>query len=87
MRDVPRAERPTSIPKFAATWAILSLAEWSVNLDIPVDMLVVGDRLLDPDYDGSPTALCLKFSRGEAMPSAVKGATTADKTTNSKAIA
>ena len=38
-----------------------------MKLDVPVDMLAVGDRLLDPDYDGRPTALCRKLSRGEAI--------------------
>jgi pPIWI_RE three-gene island domain Y len=85
--NVPRAERPTSIPAFVTTWAILPLTEWAVNLDIPVDMLAAGDRLLDPDYDGRPTALCRKLSRGEAMPLTVKGATIADRTANPKAIA
>ena len=95
LQDVPRAERPTSIPKFVATWAVLPLAEWGVKLDIPADMLVVGDsasahaglRLLDPECDGEPTALCRKLSRGEAMPSAIKRATIVDRTANPKVIA
>ena len=87
LRDVPRAERPTSIPEFFTTWATMPLAEWGVELDIPVDMLVAGDRLLEPDYDGRPTALCRKLSRGEAMPLTVKGVTIADRTANPKAIA
>ena len=72
--------------KFTA-WAILPLSEWGAKLDIPVDMLTAGDRLLDPDYDGRPTALCRKLSRGEVMLLAVKGATIADRTANPKAIA
>lgn len=67
LRDVPRAQRPTSIPNFVATWAILPLSEWGVKLDIPADMFIVGDRLLDPECDGEPTALCRKLSRGEAI--------------------
>lgn len=65
LRDIPRAQRPTSIPKFVATWAILPLAEWGVELDIPADVFIAGDRLLDPEYDGEPTVLCQKLSRGE----------------------
>ena len=87
LRDVPRAEQPTSIPKFAATWAILPLAKWAVNLDIPVDMLAVGNCLLDPEYDSRPTALCRKLSRAEVMPLTVKEGTIADRTANPKAIA
>lgn len=87
LRNVPRAERPTSIPAFVATWAILPLTEWAVKLDIPADVFIAGDRLLDPDYDGRPTVLCRKLSRGEVMPWTVKGATIADKTANPKAIA
>jgi hypothetical protein len=86
LRDVPRAERPTSIPAFVTTWTILPLAEWDVKLDVPPDMLTIGDRLLDPDYDGKPTALCRKLSRGEVMPRTAKGATIADRTANPKAI-
>ena len=87
MRDVPRAHQLASIPEFIATWAILPFSEWGVNLDIPVDMLVVGDRLLDPDYDGSPTALCRKLSRGEIIPLTVNGASIVNKVVNLKAIA
>lgn len=78
LRDVPRAQHPTSIPDFVTTWAILPLAEWSVKLDIPADMLATGDRLLDPECDGSPTVLCRKLSRGEAI---------ANRTAKPKAIA
>ncbi len=87
MGDVFRAARPTSIPEFVATWAILPFSEWGVNLDIPVDMLVVGDPFLDPDYDGSPTALCRKLSPGEIIPLTVNGATIVNKVVNLKAIA
>ncbi len=95
LRDVPRAERPTSIPAFVATWAILPLTEWAVNLDIPADVFITGDsasahaglRLLDPDYDGRPTELCRKLSRGEVMPRTAKRATIADRTANAKVIA
>ena len=87
LRDVPKVQRPTSISGFVTNWAILPLAEWRVKLDIPADMLIVGDHLLDPDYDGKPTALCRKISRGEVMPLTVKGATIADKTVNPKVIA
>ncbi len=81
--DVPRAQRPTSIPEFVATWAILPLTEWGVKLDIPADVFITGDsasahaglRLLDPDYDGKPTVLCRRLSRGEVMPQTAKGAT------------
>ena len=65
LRDVPRAERPISIPAFVTTWAILLLTEWAVKLDIPADVFTTGDHLLDPDYDGKPTALCRKLSRGK----------------------
>ena len=67
--------------------ASLPLAEWGVKLDVSANMLVVGDRLLDPDYVGRPTALCRKPSRGEVMPLTVKGAAIADRTANLKAIA
>lgn len=87
LRDVPRAVRPKSIPAFVATWAIMPLPEWDVKLDIPAHMLAASDRLLDPDYDGRPTVLCRKLSRGEVMPRTVKGATIADRTANPKAIA
>ncbi len=96
LRGLPRAERPTSIPAFVATWAILPLAKWAVKLDIPADVFIMGDsasapgyglRLLDPDYDGRPTALCRKLSRGEVMPRTAKGATIANRTANPKAIA
>ncbi len=86
LRDVPRAERPTSIPEFVAIWAILPLAEWRVKLDIPADTLVSGDRLLDPDYDGRPTALCRKLSQGEIIPLTVNGASIVNKVVNLKAI-
>ncbi|KJH69650.1 hypothetical protein UH38_22740 [Aliterella atlantica CENA595] len=62
MRGVPRAQRPTSIPEFVATWAILPLAEWGVKLDVPADVFVVGDRLLDPAYDVRPTVLSQRLS-------------------------
>jgi pPIWI_RE three-gene island domain Y len=78
LRDVPRAQRPKSIPEFVTTWAILPLAEWSVKLDIPAGVFIAGDRLLDPEYSGNPTALCKKLSRGEAI---------ANRTGNPKAIA
>ena len=65
LRDLPRAQRPASIPEFVATWARLPLAEWAVKLDIPADVFTTGDHLLDPDYDGKPTALCRKLSRGK----------------------
>ncbi len=87
LRDVPRAERPTSIPAFVTTWAILPLTEWAVKLDIPADVFITGDHLLDRDYDGKPTALCRKLSRGEVMPRTAKGATIANRTANPKAIA
>ena len=87
LRDVPRAERPISIPAFVTTWAILLLTEWAVKLDIPADVFIAGDRLLDPECDGRPTALCRKLSRGEVMPRIAKGATIADRTANPKAIA
>ena len=86
LRDVPRAERPTSISEFVANWAILPLAEWIVKLDIPADVFIAGDRLLDPDYDGSPTALCRKLSRGEIIPLTVNGASIVNKVVNLKAI-
>ena len=58
--DVPRVERPISIPEFVSTWAILPLSEWGVKLDVLADVLIAGDRLLDPECDGNPTALCRK---------------------------
>lgn len=78
LRDVPRMQRPKSITEFVATWAILPFSEWAVKLNIPADMLAVGDRLLDPAYNGEPTALCRKLSRGEAI---------ADRVAKKKAIA
>lgn len=67
LRDVPRAQRPTSIPEFVTTWGTLPFSEWGLELDIPAEMLAAGDRLLDAEYDGRPTALCKKLSRGEAI--------------------
>ncbi len=87
LRDVPRAVRPTSIAAFVANWAILPLTEWAVKLDIPADVFIAGDRLLDPDYDGNPTALCRRLSRGEVMPRTAKGVTIANRTAKPKAIA
>jgi hypothetical protein len=87
LRDVPRAQRPKSIPEFVATWATLPLAEWNLKLDISADVFTTGARLLDPECDGSPTALCRKLSRGEVIPRTAKGATIADRTANPKAIA
>ncbi len=84
LRDVPRAERPTSIPAFVMTWAILPLTEWTVKLDISADMLVAGDSLLDPDYDGRPSALCRKLSRGEMISLTATGVTIANRTANPK---
>lgn len=86
LRDVPRAQRPKSIPDFVATWAILPLSEWGVKLDMPADILASGDRLLDPEYDGRPTALCRQLSRGEMMPPAFKGSIIVDKVVNPKAM-
>jgi hypothetical protein len=34
---------------------------------VPVDILAVGDRLLDPEYDIRPTVLCRKLSPWEAI--------------------
>ena len=96
LRDVPRAERPISIPEFVTTWASLPLAEWGVKVDIPADTFAVGDsasapgnglRLLAPDYNGRPTALCRKLSRGEIIPLTVNGASIVNKVVNLKAIA
>jgi pPIWI_RE three-gene island domain Y len=87
LRDVPRAERPTSIPAFVATWAILPLTKWAVKLNIPANVFITGDRLLDRNYDGRPTVLCRKLSRREVMPRTAKGVTIADGTADQKAIA
>lgn len=87
LRDVSKAQQPASIPAFVTTWAILPLTEWAVNLDIPAGVFITGDRLLDPAYDGEPTALCRKISQGEVMPQTAKGATIADRTANPKAMA
>ena len=67
LRDVPKAQQPASIPEFVSTWAILPLAKWGVKLDVPADMLVANNPLLDPNYDDRPTALCRKLSRGEVI--------------------
>jgi hypothetical protein len=67
LRDVPRAQRPTSIPEFVSTWGVLPLSEWGVKLNVPEDWLILDERLLDPEYDGRPTQLCQKISRGEAL--------------------
>ena len=87
LRDIPRTQQPASIPKFVSIWAILPLTEWAVKLDIPADVFIAGDRLLDPDYDSKPTALCRKLSRGEVMPWTAKGATIVAKVVKPKAIA
>jgi hypothetical protein len=92
---VPRAERPKSIPEFVDNWAILSLAEWGVKLDIPADVFITGDsasahaglRLLDPEVDGNRQHYAENLAEGDVMPRTVKGATIADRTANSKAIA
>ena len=72
LRDVPRAQRPTSIPEFIATWGVLPLSEWCVKLEVPVDLFTTDKRLLDPEYDGRPTQLCKKLSRGEAVAAALR---------------
>ena len=65
LRDVPRAQQPTSISEFVSTWGILPLSEWSVKLDIPADLFALDDRLLDPECDSRPTQLCQKLSQGK----------------------
>ena len=67
LRDVPRAQRPASIPEFIATWGILPLSEWCVKLDVPADLFTPDERLLDPEYGGRPTQLCKQLSREEAV--------------------
>jgi hypothetical protein len=67
LRDVPKAQRPASIPEFVATWGIMPLSEWGVKLDVPADLFTPDDRLLDPNCDSRPTQLCHKLSRGEVM--------------------
>ena len=67
LRDVPRAQRPASIPEFIATWGIMPLSEWCVKLDLPAGLLTTDERLLDPECDSRPTQLCQKLSRGEAV--------------------
>lgn len=67
LRDVPRAQRPTSIPDFIATWGQLPLSEWCLKLDVPAGLLTPDERLLDPQCDGRPTQLCRKLSQGEAI--------------------
>lgn len=67
LRDVPRAQRPSSIPEFIATWGIMPLSEWCVKLNVPVDLLTTDERLLDPECDGRPTQLCQKLSRLEVV--------------------
>lgn len=67
LRDLLRAQRSASIVEFVGTWVILPFSERGVELDIPVDMLASGDRLLDPAYDREPIALCRRLSRGEAI--------------------
>lgn len=71
LRDVPRAQRPASIPEFIATWGILPLSEWGVKLNVLADLFTTDERLLDPEYDGRPTQLCQKLSRGEVIASEV----------------
>lgn len=39
-RDVPRAQRPASIPEFIATWGIMPLSKWCVKLDLPADLFI-----------------------------------------------
>ena len=58
-----------------------------MKLDIPADVFIAGDRLLDLECDSRPTALCRRLSRGEVIPLTVKGATIANRTANPKAIA
>jgi len=67
LRDVPRAQRPASIPEFIATWGVLPLSEWCVKLEVPTGLLATDERLLDPDCESRPTQLYQKFSRGEAI--------------------
>lgn len=67
LRDVPRAQRPGSIPEFIVTWGVLPLSEWDVKLDLPAGLFTPSDRLLDPDCDSRPTALCQRLSRGEVF--------------------
>lgn len=68
LRDVPRAQRPVSIPEFVATWGILPLSEWCVKLDVPADLFTADEQLLDPEYDGRPTQLCQKLSQMAWLP-------------------
>lgn len=67
LRDVPRAQRPASIPEFIATWGVLSLSEWCVKLEVPADLFTADERLLDPECESRPTQLCKQLSRGEAV--------------------
>lgn len=63
LRDVPRAQRPASIPKFIATWGIMPLLKWGVKLGVPAGLLTTDERLLvDPECDSRPTQLCQKLS-------------------------
>ena len=63
LRDLARAQRPKSIPEFVATWGLLPLLEWPLKLDLPVDVLMVDDRLIDSDFDGRPTIFCHQLSQ------------------------
>lgn len=72
LRDVPRAQRPTSIPEFIATWGIMPLLEWGVKLDVPADLFTSDERLLDPNCESRPTQLCQKLSRREAIAAALR---------------
>lgn len=38
-----------------------------MKLEVPANLFTADDRLLDPEYDARPTALCQKLSRGEAI--------------------
>ena len=71
LRDVPRAQRPTSIPEFIATWGIIPLSEWCVKLEVPADLFTPDERLLDPECESRPTHLCQRLSRGEAVAAAI----------------
>ncbi len=67
LRDVPRAQRPASIPEFITTWGVMPFSEWCVKLDVPAGLFTVNDRLLNPECDSRPTQLCQKLSQGEAI--------------------
>ena len=45
LQDIPVAKRPKTIPELIVTWAVQPLSEWSLELELPAE-LVAGSQQL-----------------------------------------